>query len=194
MRYPVATLSLRDGGRIVCQLRPDCAPNTVRSFIHLARLGVFDGHAVERIAPGFVADMSFTAFGRREARYLLPYETRDAGFDNPLPAAPGSIVMGGYDEGIAGGEFFFPLAENARIRWHYPAFGTVLEGMDVLARWNALPVREQRVPFDPDVVVTVPLDPPVIARVSVETFGERYPEPDHLSGVPLPKNWGRGEA
>ena len=48
--------------------------------VYLARLGCFDGHAMERLAPDFVADMSYTAFGREEARYLIAYETQSAGF------------------------------------------------------------------------------------------------------------------
>ena len=109
MRHPVATFELEDGKRIVCELYPEEAPNTVASFIHIARLGIYEGRPLERLAPDFVADWSSTAFGREEAKYLIAYETRDAGFPNGLPAAPGSIVMGGYEQGIAAGEFFFPF-------------------------------------------------------------------------------------
>lgn len=189
MPHPIATLLMDNGRKIVCELYPEEAPNTVNSFIHLARLGCYDRHAIERIAPDFVADMSYTAFGKEMARYLIPYETRDAGFPNHLPAAPGYIVMGGYEQGIAGGEFFFPFAEKAHVIWHYPAFGRVTEGMDEILRWNTLPVRRVDFPLDPAVVITAPVTPPVIERVTVETFGISYPEPVRLKDVPLPDNW-----
>ncbi len=187
--FPVATITMRSGEKISVELRPDQAPNTVASFIHLAGLGIYRGHAIERIAPDFVADMSFTAFGREEARYLIPYETKDAGFPNELPALPGAIVMGGYDQGIAGGEFFFLFAEKEKITWHYPAFGTVTSGWDTIAGWNRLAVKEIPVPGDPSVRVTVPLAPPVIADITVETFGESYPLPEKIKDAPLPGNW-----
>lgn len=190
---PMATIRMQGGAEIVCELRPDQAPNTVASFIHLAKLGVFDNHAMERIAPNFVADMSFTAYGRKDARYLIPYETRDAGFANNLPAVPGAIVMGGYDQGIAGGEFFFPFVEKASITWHYPAFGTVVKGMEEIMRWNTLEVTTMPVPGDDSVKVTVPVHPPVIETVTVETFGVDYPTPVKVD-APLPGNWLAAEA
>ena len=189
MVHPIATLHMKDGARIVCELYPEEAPNTVASFLWLARQGCFDRHAIERIVPGFVVDMSYTAFGKDYARYLIPWETREAGFPNHLPAGPGHIVMGGYENGISGGEFFFPLAEKAHVVWSYPAFGKVVEGMEEILRWSTLPVREVPVPGDPGVTVTVPVQPPEIERVEVQTFGREYPEPVRLTDVSLPGNW-----
>lgn len=189
MKRPIATLLMDNGKKIVCELYPEEAPNTVASFIFLARQGCYDHHAIERIAPDFVADMSYTAFGNPKAKYLIAYETRDAGFDNHLPAEPGCIVMGGYEQGIAGGEFFFPFVQKPHITWHYPAFGRVIEGLDEVMRWNALPVRKVDFPLDPSVTITAPIDPPVILSVTVETFGAEYPEPVRLENVSLPDNW-----
>ena len=160
------------------------------SFIHIARLGIYDGRPMERLAPDFVADWSYTAFGREEAKYLIPYETRDAGFPNSLPAAPGSIVMGGYEQGIAAGEFFFPFVEKPSVVWHYPAFGRVTEGMDEVLRWNTLPVRKVAFPLDPSVTITAPVEAPVLRRVTVETFGWEPPAPVRLEGAARPANWG----
>ena len=189
MTHPLATLHMKGGTKIVCELYPEEAPNTVASFLWLARRGCFDHHAIERIAPGFVVDMSFTAFGQDCAKYLIPRETREAGFPNHLPAIPGHIVMGGYEDGIAGGEFFFPLAEKEHVIWSYPAFGRVLEGMDEILRWGTLPVHEEPVPGDPNVIVTVPDQAPEIEYVEVQTFGEEYPEPIRLTNAALPGNW-----
>ena len=190
MRNPTAVITMGDGGRIVCELCPEEAPNTVRSFLWLARRGCFDRHAVERLAPGFVADVSYTAFGREDARYLIAYETRSHGFPNGLRAAPGTIVMGGYENGIAGGEFFFPLAESPKLDYSYPAFGRVTEGLDIVLGWDRLPVREVPFPLDPAVRITAPAVPLVMESVAVETYGAEYPEPERLAGAALPVNWG----
>lgn len=49
---PIAVMTMENGAEIVIELLPAHAPNTVASFIHLAKLGVFDVHAIERIVPG----------------------------------------------------------------------------------------------------------------------------------------------
>lgn len=190
MTRPHVTFWMEHGPKIVCELYPEEAPNTVNSFLYLARLGCFDRHAMERLAPDFVADMSYTAFGREEARYLIAFETQAAGFPNSLRAEPGTIVMGGYENGIAGGEFFFPLKANPRLDFHYPAFGRVIEGMDEILRWNTLPVVEVPFPLDPSVHITAPAEPIVVSRAEVETFGVEYPDPVRLEGAKLPVNWG----
>ena len=67
-RNPIATMHMASGADIVIELLPDAAPNTVASFIHLAKLGVYDGHAIERICPGRWVDASYSAFHRDEAK------------------------------------------------------------------------------------------------------------------------------
>ena len=190
MKHPIVTFHLAHGPKIVCELYPEEAPNTVRSFLYLARLGCYDQHTMERLAPDFVADMSYTAFGRPEARYLIAYETQSAGFPNHLKAEPGTIVMGGYENGIAGGEFFFPLKANSKLDYSYPAFGKIVEGLDEVLRWNTLPVVEVPFPLDPAIRITAPAQPIVIESVEIETFGVEYPEPERIPDAKLPVNWG----
>ena len=189
MSHPIATFFLAHGQNIVCELYPEEAPNTVRSFLYLARLGCFDHHAMERLVPGYVADLSYTAFGRPEAKYLIPYEAQAKGFPNHLRLTPGTIGMGGYENGIAGGEFFFPLAEDPRLEYNYPAFGRVIAGLEEILRWNTLPVREVPTHLGPGVRVAAPVEPIVFERVEIQTFGADYPPPERLEGAVLPANW-----
>lgn len=189
MRHPMVTLFLENGSKIVCELYPEEAPNTVRSFLHLAGLGCFNGHTVERLVPDYVADMSYTAFGREEAKYLIAYETQSKGVPNHLRVEPGTIAMGGYDNGIAGGEFFFALKEDPRLEYNYPAFGKVIEGMEEIMRWNTLPVVDVPVALGAGVRIAAPKEPIRIERVEVETFGTVYGPPQRLEGAVLPENW-----
>lgn len=191
MKNPVATMQMANGVQIVIELRPDQAPNTVNSFIHLARLGCFDGHAIERIVPGFVVDASYSAFGREEAKYLIPHETRQKGFDNQLKVEPGKIVMGGYgDMGIAGGEFFFPIGDYERLDGVYPAFGEVVQGWDEIARWEKVDIVPVVLPHKPTMRVNRPVEPIVIEKVTVETFGQEYPAPTTVPITRSMPNWG----
>ena len=95
--------------------------------------------------------------------------------------------MGGYPQGIAGGEFFFPLDYFEKLDGHYPAFGVILEGMEEVRRWTGVPLRP--VPGAPEgVEINEPVTPIYIDRVRVETFGSAFPPPVKLQAV-LPENW-----
>lgn len=89
----------------------------------LARNSCYTGHSIQRIVPGYVVDASYNAFGKEMACYLIDNESTSHGY-NHLRLEPGTIAMGGYGEpGIAGGEFFFPLAWNEKLRTTTPASG-----------------------------------------------------------------------
>ena len=126
---PKATLWMENGKKIVLELLPEAAPNTVNSFISAASKGYFDQHAIERIVPGSWIDMSYTAFGHQECQYLIPNEFQLNPHIVPLDSHPGVVAMGGYGEhGLAGCEFFFPLRDCPEHKGIYPVFAKVLEG------------------------------------------------------------------
>lgn len=185
---PIATILLAGGREIVAELYPEDAPNTVASFIWLAKRGCFDHHAIERVVPGWVLDVSYTAFGNEECKYLIANESRSRGFSNNLSMDIGTIAMGGYGpDGIAGGEFFFPFTHDERLDGHYPAFGKVVRGLEEILRIERVELRP--VPNDLGVKINVPINPEIIEQVRVETFGVLYPEPVRLKGHALPENW-----
>lgn len=184
---PLATLTMESGKKIVFRLLADAAPNTVNSFIYLARLGVFDNHAIQRFCPGYWVDMSYTAFGRAEAKYLI---------ENEAPSQPqlfphlGLVGMGGYGElGIAAGEFYFPLRYCPELYGKYPMFGEVVEGLEEIIRLGKVPVEKASYPGNPEIMLYHSLQPEVIKSVCVETYGVAYPEPQRKQGVELPENW-----
>lgn len=47
-------MELDDGRKIVLELYPDIAPNTVNNFIQLANSGRYDGRKIHRIVKEFV--------------------------------------------------------------------------------------------------------------------------------------------
>ena len=65
---PIATIYMENGAKIVIELLPQAAPNTVNSFLFAALGGYLDHHAIERIVPGNWIDMSYTAFGQEACR------------------------------------------------------------------------------------------------------------------------------
>ncbi len=182
---PKATLWMENGKKIVLELLPEAAPNTVNSFISAASKGYFDQHAIERIVPGNWIDMSYTAFGHQECQYLIPNEFQLNPHIVPLDSHPGVVAMGGYGEhGLAGCEFFFPLRDCPEHKGIYPVFAKVLEGMEEIYRLehiDTVPVTDFPIA---GIEVNRPVHPEVIERVELELYGQVYPEP-----IKVEDNW-----
>src|SRR5690554_1530528 len=54
VQNPMVTIEMDSGAKIVMELYPDVAPNTVNNFVSLVRQGFYDGVIFHRIVPGFV--------------------------------------------------------------------------------------------------------------------------------------------
>lgn len=133
-------------GDIVIKLRPDLAPQTVNSFVFLAREGFYDGLTWHRVLPNFMAqggDPEGTGMGG--PGYTIPAEfTNKILFDRPgivAMARPGNDINGN------GSQFFITTAPAPHLNEQYTIFGEVIQGLDIV---NGIPLR------DPDQSPTTP--------------------------------------
>ena len=188
-KHPKAILHMASGARIVIELLPESAPNTVASFVYVASQGLMDHHAIQRIVPGDWVDVSYNGFGHEQSQYLIPNEFDLHPEIDPLPSYPGCVCMGGYGEaGLAGCEFFFPLRECPEHKGVYPVFGHVLEGMEEIRRLEQVPVRPVDFPI-PGVEVNEPVHPQVIERVELDLAGWHFPDPVRMARQEKPACW-----
>lgn len=187
---PKAIITMQNKKQIVLELLPEYAPNTVNSFIYVASRGYLDNHAIERIVPGNWVDISYTAFGKDECKYLIPNEFTLHPEIEPLDSHPGTVCMGGYGElGLASCEFFFPLRDCKEHKGVYPVFGKVIEGMDEIYRLEkvkTVPVENFPVP---GIEVNKPVSPEIIESVKLELYGVKYDEPIRCKTDKLPETW-----
>ncbi len=187
---PKATLYMANGKKIVIELLPEAAPNTVNSFIAMASKGYLDNHSIERIVPGNWVDMSYSAFHHKECQYLIPNEFALNPDVTPLDSYPGVVCMGGYGEhGLASCEFFFPLRDCPDHKGTYPVFGKVVEGMDEILRLEKIetvPVTDFPIA---GIEVNRPAQPEVVERVELELYGKTYPEPVRMESDWKPACW-----
>ena len=180
----IATFHMKNGNKIVIQLLPEAAPNTVASFVSCVQKGALDGHAIERIVPGKWVDFSYTAFHSEDCRYLIPREADLHPEITPLDSHPGCVCMGGYGEkGNAGCEPFFPLKDCPEHKGIYPVFGRVLEGLDEIYRLERVETTPVQTAIE-GYVVDTPIQPQVIEKVTVELNGYVLPPV-----VKMPHNW-----
>ena len=105
------------------------APRTVASFIALTRKGFFDGTAWHRVVPDFVVQGGDP---RGDGDGGPGYSLRDE--LNMRPYVRGTVGMALDWEDTGGSQFFIALSPQPQLDARYTAFGTVVEGMDVVDR------------------------------------------------------------
>ncbi len=170
MQNPVVAIEMENGGIIKAELYPEKAPNTVNNFISLAKSGFYDGLIFHRVISGFMiqgGDPSGNGTGG--PGYGIKGEFVLNGFRlNNIKHIRGVLSMARASSPDSAGSQFFIMHQNAaHLDGQYAAFGRVIEGMETVDKIAATEVDWN----------DKPLTPQVMRTVTVETFGENYPEP-----------------
>lgn len=167
---PIVTFEMQDGSIMKAELYPEIAPNTVNNFISLVKKGFYDGKIFHRVIRGFMIQGGCPeGTGMGGPGYTIKGEFSYNGFKNDLKHTPGVLSMArAMHPDSAGSQFFIMHETSPHLDGQYAAFGKVTEGMDVVNRI----AETQTVQMDRPVV------PQVMAKVTVDTFGVEYPEPE----------------
>ena len=170
MQNPVVTITMEDGGVMKVELYPDKAPNTVNNFLSLAGKGFYDGLIFHRVISGFMiqgGDPEGTGMGG--PGYSIKGEFRKNGVQNDLKHKRGVISMArAMNPNSAGSQFFIMHKDGFFLDGEYAAFGMLTEGEDVLDKIAGTPTDYSDRPYEEQ----------KIKSMTVETFGETYPEPE----------------
>jgi peptidyl-prolyl cis-trans isomerase B (cyclophilin B) len=170
--HPVVTIEMDNGGIIKAELYPEVAPNTVNNFISLIQKGFYDGTIFHRVIPDFMiqgGDPDGTGMGG--PGYSIAGEFSGNGFTNNLLHTEGVLSMArSQAPDSAGSQFFIMDAAYPSLDGSYAAFGKVTEGMEVVKSIVGL----KRDSSDR------PEEPPVMKKVTVDTLGVTYPEPQKV--------------
>lgn len=157
---PVEVVLHTSCGAVRLRLDPAAAPETVNSFVFLARQGYFDGTVSHRVVPGFVVQAGDPlASGRGGPGYTIPDELPPAGF----VYSRGVVAMANTGEPHSGGSQFFLVLDQTSLPANYTVLGEVVDGLDVLDRIAALPMG----PNPPDPVDSRPLQTVYLERVEI---------------------------
>jgi cyclophilin family peptidyl-prolyl cis-trans isomerase len=138
------TARLKTGaGEITIRLRSDIAPQSVNSFVFLAREGFYDGCTFHRVIPGFVAQGGDpTGSGSGGPGYTIPDELSNVAFST------GVLGMANAGPNTNGSQFFITLGEVPHLTGRYTVFGEVTEGMDVAQAITPRDPASARTPGD----------------------------------------------
>ncbi len=172
MANPVVTIEMEKGGKIVAELYPETAPQSVRNFISLANKGFYNGLIFHRVISGFMIQGGCPqGTGTGGPGYCIKGEFKMNGVQNGLSHKRGVLSMArAQAPNSAGSQFFIMHEDGDFLDGQYAAFGAVTEGMDVVDAIAAVKTNRQ----------DRPLEDQKIASITVETFGEEYPEPDKM--------------
>ncbi len=173
MANPIVTIEMENGGKIVAELYPEIAPESVRNFISLAQGGFYDGLIFHRVISGFMiqgGDPQGTGMGG--PGYCIKGEFKANGTPNKLSHKRGVLSFARSQAfNSAGSQFFIMHQDGNFLDGQYAAFGMVTQGMDVVDAIAAVrtdrndrPAVEQR-----------------MKSVTVDTFGEEYAQPQKLA-------------
>lgn len=167
---PIVTIEMENGDIIKAELYPEIAPNTVNNFISLANKGFYDGVIFHRVIAGFMiqgGDPEGTGIGG--PGYSIKGEFSHNNFPNDLKHTPGVLSMARtMVPDSAGSQFFIMHKTSPHLDGEYAGFGKVIEGLDIVDK-----IATTRTDYSDR-----PLEKQMMKKVTVDTFGVDYPEPE----------------
>ncbi|MGF7010889.1 peptidyl-prolyl cis-trans isomerase B (cyclophilin B) [Lachnospiraceae bacterium PF1-22] len=170
MTNPVVTIEMENGDVMKAELYPEIAPNTVRNFISLVQKGFYDGLIFHRVISGFMIQGGDPdGIGTGGPGYSIKGEFSQNGFANELVHEKGVLSMARSMHPDSAGSQFFIMHENSpHLDGAYAAFGKVISGLEVVDKIAATPTGMQ----------DRPVTDQVIKKMTVDTAGETYEEPE----------------
>lgn len=169
---PIVTIETQDGKIIKAELYPEIAPNTVNNFISLIQQGYYDGLCFHRVIYGFMIQGGCPdGTGCGGPGYSIKGEFGQNGFENGLKHTAGVLSMArSMMLDSAGSQFFIMHKDAPHLDGQYAAFGKVIEGMDAVNEIAECDTDD----------ADRPLDPQIMKKVTVDTFGVSYPQPEKI--------------
>ena len=169
---PVVTITMANGDVMKAELYPEIAPNTVINFIILVSKGYYDGLIFHRVIAGFMIQGGCpNGNGMGGPGYSIKGEFTQNGFKNTLKHTEGVLSMArAMNPNSAGSQFFIMHQNSPHLDGQYAAFGKVIEGLEVVDKIAQVGTDWQ----------DRPMVPQIIESMTVETFGESYPEPEKM--------------
>jgi peptidyl-prolyl cis-trans isomerase B (cyclophilin B) len=167
----VATMDT-DKGAIEIELRPEFAPNHVRSFVALIQAGYYDGlvfertvteqseHGLVQLIEGGAPDGGIKSNTDGIGYWLRPEINAAATHEEGTVGAPHGI-----EEDTAACRFYIMVSKAPDLDGHWTVFGNVTQGMDIARTIFRQPTKE-----DVDTpAAPFPLKPVVIRKATVRS-------------------------
>lgn len=172
MKLPIVTFEFENGDIVKAELYPEIAPNTVKNFISLINKNFYDGKIFHRVIQGFMIQGGCpNGNGMGGPGYSIKGEFSGNNFKNDLKHDEGVLSMArSMSPNSAGSQFFIMHKRSPHLDGQYAGFGMVIDGYDIIDKI----ARSKTDPMDR------PIEEVKLKKVTVDTFGETYEEPEKL--------------
>lgn len=169
---PIVKIETSGNEIIEIELYPHIAPNSVNNFISLVNKGYYDGLSFHRVIPGFMIQGGCPdGTGMGNPGYSIKGEFTGNGFPNQLKHTRGVLSMArSTSPNSAGSQFFLMVADSPHLDGQYASFGKVIKGLEECDR--IVNVKKD--------YSDMPTEPQIMIKVTVDTKGVDYPEPDTI--------------
>ena len=170
MKLPIVTFEFENGDIVKAELYPEIAPNTVRNFISLINKNFYDGLIFHRVIKGFMIQGGCPkGNGTGGPGYGIKGEFSGNKFKNDLKHDAGVLSMArSMAPNSAGSQFFIMHKNSPHLDGQYAGFGKVVEGLDLVDKIaNTKTASGDK-----------PVNDVKLKKVTVDTFGETYEEPE----------------
>jgi peptidyl-prolyl cis-trans isomerase B (cyclophilin B) len=164
--HPYATLTFQDGSRVVIELYPEYAPNTVNNFIFLAEQSFYNQTYINQLLPDLLIQLGDPiGNGYGYPGYFIESECTFNGYLNKLSHTKGTVSMArGTSFNTEGSQFFIVLEDHPDLNGQYAAFGKVIEGLDFLIQLSNQDLASAKSEY-------------ILTSLTVDTLGFTFEEP-----------------
>jgi cyclophilin family peptidyl-prolyl cis-trans isomerase len=158
-------------GTIVIELDAKRAPQTVNSFVFLAKHGYFDGQYFHRLDTSIdvIQGGDPSGTGSDGPGYAIPDELK-----GKLSYTPGTLAMANGGPNTGGSQFFIitgPEGANLDGNPNYTIFGRIVDGLRVAQRIQALPITDPQAAANGDLSGQRPARAVYIEKVTIAKTG-----------------------
>lgn len=144
---------VKDYGVMSFKMDYENAKNTASNFVMLADSGFYDGLTFHRIISGFMIQGGNGELNAKYLDYTIKGEFRSNGIENNLKHKRGVISMARtMVKDSASSQFFVMHKDASYLDGEYAAFGTMVDGFDVLDKIAGVRTDSNDMPLKPVVI------------------------------------------
>jgi cyclophilin family peptidyl-prolyl cis-trans isomerase len=139
-------------GNIVIELFDD-TPLHRDNFIRLVKAGYYDGLWFHRIIPGFIIQTGGAEYREKPNPALDTLPPKSIPAEIKHSHKRGTVAAARFDDDVnpkresSGSQFFINLNDNRSYNGRYTVFGKVIDGMDVVDKFEKLPRDGMNIPY-----------------------------------------------
>ena len=135
-------VNVKDFGSFTVALLPGIAPIACGKVVNVAKLGLYDGHRIERLEPGFVIQPLFCDGVDPVLDEEIELEAKTVPENGAIRFERGIVAMAGTATSASAAQYFVTLAPAERLNGNFTVIGKITEGWESIEKIESAKVVE----------------------------------------------------